>query len=77
MTNTHMKQFLILLFAFCALQVWGWEREPIWPEGKMPDAQASQIAAMTDETKLPDFDPDKHRMPYLCDSCQFFCHQRA
>ncbi|MBO4757971.1 MAG: alpha/beta hydrolase [Bacteroidales bacterium] len=60
-----MKQFLILLFAFCSLQVWGWEREPIWPEGKMPDAQASQIAAMTDETKLPDFDPDKHRMPYL------------
>ena len=52
MTNTHMKQFLILLFAFCSLQVWGWEREPIWPEGKMPDAQASQIAAMTDEIKL-------------------------
>ena len=65
MTVTLMKQFLTLLFIFCSLQVWGWEREPIWPKGKMPDAQASQIAAMTDETRLPDFDPDKHRMPYL------------
>ncbi len=65
MTVTLMKQFLTLLFIFFSLQVWGWEREPIWPKGKMPDAQASQIAAMTDETRLPDFDPDKHRMPYL------------
>ena len=34
------------------------EREYIWPEGKMPDAQDHQIAAMTNEKK-------KGRFPYL------------
>jgi acetyl esterase/lipase len=31
----------------------------------MPDAQPGQIAAMTDESTAPGFDPAAHRMPYL------------
>ena len=30
-----------------------YEREYIWPEGRMPDVQAHQIAAKTAETKAP------------------------
>ena len=41
------------------------EREPLWPEGKMPDAQPHLIAEMTDVADAPGFDPDAHRMPYL------------
>ena len=40
-------------------------REYIWPKGKMPDQQAHQIAAMTDESNAEGFVPDKHREPYL------------
>ena len=60
-----MKRTLTLVFLLCSLQLWGWERESIWPKGKMPDAQPNQIAAMTDEANAPGFKPDKHRMPYL------------
>lgn len=41
------------------------ERENLWPKDKMPDAQDHQIGAMTDESKAPGFNPDKHRMPYI------------
>lgn len=41
------------------------ERETIWPKGKMPNAQAHQIAAMTDESKRDDFNPDKNRIAYI------------
>ena len=41
------------------------EREPLWPEGKMPNAQPHLIAEMTDVACTPGFDPDAHRMPYL------------
>lgn len=41
------------------------ERQPIWPAGKMPDRQPHQIAAMTDESSLPDFDRTAHAEPYL------------
>ena len=41
------------------------DREKIWPKGKMPDYQGHQIAAMTDESKRDDFNPDKNRTPYL------------
>ncbi len=41
------------------------ERVPLWPKGKMPDSQAHQIAAMTNESGLEGFQPDKHRIPYL------------
>ena len=41
------------------------QREALWPEGRMPDAHPGQIAAMTDESTAPGFDPAAHRMPYL------------
>ena len=41
------------------------EREYIWPEGKMPNAQSHQIGATTAETKAPGFKADDYRRPYL------------
>ena len=41
------------------------EREYIWPEGKMPDAQPHQVAAKTGETKAPGFKADDFRRPYI------------
>ncbi len=41
------------------------ERKTVWPEGKMPDRQEHQIAAMTDESEADGFNPDKHRIAYL------------
>ena len=62
-----MKKFLaLLLILFSALQLSAWERQPIWPGiDKMPDYQPHQIAAMTDVSKAPGFNPDDYRMPYL------------
>ena len=61
----YMKKILSLLLLFCSLSVFGWERQPVWPAGKMPDVQGHQIAAMTDVSKAKDFNPDEYRMPYL------------
>ncbi len=52
----------IILNSFAAM---GRERETIWPEGKMPHPQDGQIAAMTDESRKPGFDPAAHRTAYL------------
>lgn len=41
------------------------EREYIWPDDKMPDAQPHQIAATTAEVKKPGFKADDFRRPYL------------
>ena len=41
------------------------EREYIWPEGKMPDAQPHQIGATTVEVKAPGYKADDFRRPYL------------
>ncbi|MBR4755612.1 MAG: alpha/beta hydrolase fold domain-containing protein, partial [Bacteroidales bacterium] len=60
-----MKRILVLLFLLSVLQLSAWEREPVWPKGKMPDAQKHQIAAMTDESTAAGFKPDKHRVAYL------------
>ena len=57
--------FLLVVCLFCSLSIHAWEREAIWPKGKMPDAQAHQIAAMTDEAGSKTFKADKHRVPYL------------
>lgn len=53
---------ILLALAFAA---GAGERVKIWPEGKMPDAQEHQIAAMTDEAKAPGFVAVEHRDPYL------------
>lgn len=58
----------ILLFVVALLCVWSgyaWERETVWPKGKMPHRQDHQIAAMTDEAGDPKFNADKHRVAYL------------
>ncbi len=41
------------------------EKTPLWPEGRMPDAQPHQIAATTAEAKAPGFVREKNRMPHL------------
>ena len=54
MTKKTMLLGVFCAVAFAALA----EREYIWPEGKMPDAQGHQIAAMTNEK-------EKGKFPYL------------
>ncbi|MBR0056055.1 MAG: alpha/beta hydrolase [Kiritimatiellae bacterium] len=41
------------------------ERQPLWPEGAMPDRQEHQIAAMTDEANAAGFDRGAHAEPFL------------
>ena len=41
------------------------EKIPLWPAGRMPDAQEHQIAAADSERKAIGFDPQCNRMPYL------------
>ena len=54
MTKKTMLLGVFCAVAFAALA----EREYIWPEGKMPDAQDHQVAAMTNEK-------EKGKFPYL------------
>lgn len=60
-----MKRLLVLLFLSCTIHAMAWEREAIWPTGKMPNQKNHQIAAMTDEASKQTFDAEKHRTPYL------------
>lgn len=60
-----MKRLILVLCLLSAAWTYAFERETVWPKGKMPDAQEHQIAAMTDETGLKDFKPEKHRVAYL------------
>ena len=60
-----MKKALTLLLFLLSISLTAQERVPVWPKGKMPDTQAHQIAAMTNETGREDFNPDKYRIPYL------------
>ena len=59
------KRVFVLILMLAAINASGWEREYIWPNGKMPDSQMQQVATMTDELFQPDFNPDTHRKPYL------------
>ena len=59
------KTLYLLLLLCCTLQLSAWERQAIWPKGKMPDTQSNQIAAMTSEVKADGFNPDNYRIPYL------------
>ena len=60
-----MKKLLGLLLFFCSVQLFAFEREPLWPKNKMPDAQDSQMAVMSDEMRQSGFSPDKYREPFL------------
>jgi acetyl esterase/lipase len=60
-----MKRLFLFFLLLQGLTLSAQQREALWPEGQMPDAQPGQIAAMTDESTAPGFDPAAHRMPYL------------
>ena len=61
-----MKQIVWLIVALlCVGNGYAWERETVWPKGKMPHRQDHQIAAMTDEAGDAKFNADKHRVAYL------------
>ncbi len=60
-----MKKSLLFLLLICSISTFAWEREKVWPAGKMPHAQGHQIAAMTDEVKAKGFNNDDHRVAYL------------
>lgn len=62
-----MKRFISLLTTVLLVSTLlvAQERVPLWPKGKMPDTQSHQIAAMTNESEVQGFKPDKHRIPYL------------
>ena len=61
-----MRRFVFSIFlAVFTLSLAAYERELIWPKGKMPDASDRQIAAMTDESTAKDFKPERHRVAYL------------
>ena len=57
------KRVFVLILMLAAINASGWEREYIWPNGKMPDSQMQQVSTMTDELFQPDFNPDTHRKP--------------
>lgn len=56
---------LLVAALLCAWSGYAWERETVWPKGKMPHRQDHQIAAMTDEAGEPGFKADRHRVAYL------------
>lgn len=53
------------LSSFVALTGRAGERQPLWPEGRAPDFQGHQIAAMTDEIETNAAWRTTHRMPYI------------
>ena len=59
------RAFVLLAFLFASLASFAFQREAIWPKGKMPDRQDHQIAAMTNESNAEGFKADKHREPYI------------
>lgn len=65
MTYMMKKKSALLLLLFSAVRLGAFEREPVWPAGRMPDAGDRQIAAMIDEVRTPGFRAEDHRMPYL------------
>lgn len=63
--NKKCSNLFIILALLCCFTAQAFERESIWPKGKMPDTQNHQIAAMSDEAGQDNFNPKKHRTPYL------------
>ncbi len=60
-----MKRLLFITFAMYTMCAFAWERELVWPKGKMPDFQEHQIAAMTYESGQKDFKAKKFTTAYL------------
>ena len=64
MMNARLKTIAMSLAAFAAFSALA-EKVYLWPEGRMPDEQPGQIAAMTDVSNAPGFNPDEWRRPYI------------
>ena len=65
---THSLSLVFGLLSFAALAAAPWrhgERVPLWPEGRIPDFQAHQMGAMTDEGVTNAELRAAHQMPYL------------
>ena len=60
-----MKRILLSLSLLLSVTLFARQRELIWPDGRMPDFQSHQIAAMTDEAETSGFVADEHRTAYL------------
>ena len=60
-----MKKCLSFLFLLLSLTLSAYERTAVWPEGKMPHPQQNQIAAMSNEMRVPGFNADNFRGAYL------------
>lgn len=68
MRKSLLAAICLMAFALSAFSAADWrngERVPLWPEGRMPDAQAHQIGAMTDEASKDEAWRSAHRMPYI------------
>ena len=59
------RSILFIIGLLCCFYGNAQERQSIWSEGMMPNAQSHQIASMLDEANKADFDADKHRIAYL------------
>ena len=59
------KPSVICCWLWVAVWAFAGERVALWPEGKIPDCQAQQIAATTQEAKAPGFKAAEQAMPYL------------
>ena len=51
------KWIVLLISIFSIISASALERVPVWPKGKMPNAQSHQIAAMTDEAGKKEMEP--------------------
>jgi acetyl esterase/lipase len=61
-----MKKMMILCSGLLvAVALFAGERVALWPEGEIPNFQAHQIAATTQEVKAPGFKAAEHTMPHL------------
>ena len=59
-----MKRIIALLLMLVCLQAAA-QRVYLWPDGRMPDAQAHQYAAMTDISGAEGFKPGDYPFPYI------------
>lgn len=62
-----MKSNIMLSIALCLATVLSYAGEKVllWPEGKMPNRQDHQIAAMSGVANAPDFKREQNREPFI------------
>ena len=65
MNPSHFPTIVLSFFFTAAVAAFGGVRQRLWPDGRMPDRQEHQIAALTDEAGAPGFDRAAHAEPYL------------